>query len=170
MEPVWNGMLTCDYERTRPQATRFEWDLYTQSLIRWPVVLMNDAEPYGRLRRAGIVDIPEAVGHALTGRWYARLRDLDYVAHLIPKQRPTGGPSPWPSTRAAPPDGKTTWPATATGRAAGGPASTTPAPRSVRDPAPRGSTLSDRLHLHPAGDQGRPIPTLHAATAFHRSQ
>jgi hypothetical protein len=82
MEPVWNGLLTCDYERTRPQATPFEWDLYTRSLIRWPLVLMNDTQPYGQLRRAGIVDIPEPVHHAVTDRWHARLRDLDYVVDL----------------------------------------------------------------------------------------
>ncbi|OHV27516.1 MULTISPECIES: hypothetical protein [Pseudofrankia] len=83
MEPVWNGMLTCDYERTRPQATPFEWDLYTRSLTRWPLILMNDPESYGRLRRSGIVDIPELVHHTITGRWHARLRNLDYVADLI---------------------------------------------------------------------------------------
>jgi len=83
MEPVWNGMLTCDYERTRPHATPFEWDLYTRSLLRWPLVLMNDPEPYGRLRRAGIVDVSEPVHRALTNRWHAHLRDPDYVADLI---------------------------------------------------------------------------------------
>jgi len=82
MEPVWNGLLTCDYERTRPQATPLEWDLYTRSLIHWPLVLMNDPQPYGQLRRAGIVDIPEPVHQAVTGRWHARLRDLDYVVDL----------------------------------------------------------------------------------------
>ncbi|MCM3883538.1 hypothetical protein [Frankia sp. R82] len=83
MEAVWNGILTCDYERTRPQASRLEWDLYTTSLISWPTILMDDPRPYGRLRRAGIVDIPEPTHRDLTSTWHRQLASLRYTDHLI---------------------------------------------------------------------------------------
>lgn len=87
MEPVWNGMLTCDYERTRPAATPLGWDLYTTSLITWPAVLMDEPAPYGRLRRPGIVDIDLADHQWLTGLWHARLADPDLVTDLITRTR-----------------------------------------------------------------------------------
>jgi hypothetical protein len=83
MEPVWNHMLTCDYERTRPTASLLEWDLYTRSLLAWPSTLMNVPEPYGRLRRPGIVDIDEDDHHRLLTQWHTLLRHDDYVADLI---------------------------------------------------------------------------------------
>ncbi|MBL7499279.1 hypothetical protein I6A84_31880 [Frankia sp. CNm7] len=83
MEPVWNGVLTCDYERTRPQASHLEWDLYTEALIRWPLILMDDPMPYGQLRRAGIVDIPEPTHRDLTSAWHRQLARLDYAVNLI---------------------------------------------------------------------------------------
>jgi hypothetical protein len=82
MEPVWRGLLTCDYEHTRPAATRLEWDLYTTSLTRWPHTLMDEPSPYGRLRRPGIVDIPEADHNRLLTRWHQLLGDPDYVTDL----------------------------------------------------------------------------------------
>jgi len=83
MEPVWNHMLTCDYERTRPTASPLEWDLYTRSLLAWPATLMNVPEPYGRLRRPGIVDIDEDDHHRLLTQWHTLLRHDDYVPDLI---------------------------------------------------------------------------------------
>ena len=82
MEPAWHGLLTCDYEHTRPDATRLEWDLYTTSLITWPHTLMAEPSPYGRLRRPGIVDIPEQDHHRLLSHWHALLADPGYVADL----------------------------------------------------------------------------------------
>lgn len=38
MDIAWNGILTCDYERSRPQASPLERELYTRSLITWPAV------------------------------------------------------------------------------------------------------------------------------------
>lgn len=83
MEPVWNGLLTCDYEHTRPHATLLEWDLYTTSLINWPRTLMDEPTPYGRLRRPGIVDIPEADHARLIAQWHTRIADPQQVALLI---------------------------------------------------------------------------------------
>lgn len=83
MEPVWNHMLTCDYERTRPCASPLEWDLYTRALRAWPTTLMHVPEPYGRLRRPGIVDINEDDHHQLLATWHAQLRDAAYVNELI---------------------------------------------------------------------------------------
>ncbi|ORT47317.1 hypothetical protein [Frankia sp. KB5] len=83
MEPVWNGVLTCDYERTRPHASHLEWDLYTDALIRWPLILMDDPRPYGQLRRAGIVDIPELAHRDLTSAWHRQLAGLDHAVNLI---------------------------------------------------------------------------------------
>lgn len=83
MEPVWNGLLTCDYERTRPDASLLEWDMYTRSLISWPMVLMGEPASYGRLRRPGIVDIRQDEHEYLTGLWHARLSDPGLVAELI---------------------------------------------------------------------------------------
>lgn len=87
MEPVWNGMLTCDYEHTRPEGTLLEWDLYTRSLINWPRVLMDDPTPYGRLRRPGIVDIAESDHLRLTRAWHARLADPAGADDLIRRAR-----------------------------------------------------------------------------------
>ncbi|MFD7577466.1 hypothetical protein [Kitasatospora sp. NPDC059817] len=87
MEPVWNGHLTCDYERTRPGSTALELDLYTTSLTRWPTVLMNDPRPYGQLRRAGIVDIPEPDHRTLTESWHRQLGDPDYAAAMVAAAR-----------------------------------------------------------------------------------
>ncbi|MER6401747.1 hypothetical protein ABT263_37795 [Kitasatospora sp. NPDC001603] len=83
MEPLWNGQLTCDYEHTRPGSTPLELDLYTTSLIRWPAVFMDDPRPYGRLRRSGIVDIPEDEHLALTDRWHALLADPAYTTSMV---------------------------------------------------------------------------------------
>lgn len=83
MEPVWNGILTCDYERTRPDASRLEWDLYTRSLIRWPAVLMGEPVPYGRLRRPGIVDVLQAQHEYLTAKWHELLASPAYTADLM---------------------------------------------------------------------------------------
>lgn len=83
MEPVWNHMLTCDYERTRPTANLLEWDLYTRSLRAWPCALMNVPTPYGRLRRPGVVDIDEGDHQRLVTQWHAQLRDPHYVAGFI---------------------------------------------------------------------------------------
>jgi hypothetical protein len=83
MERVWNGLLTCDYEHTRSHATVLEWDLYTRSLINWPGTLMDEPTPYGRLRRPGIVDIPEADHSRLVAQWHTRLADPQQVALLI---------------------------------------------------------------------------------------
>jgi pyruvate,water dikinase len=83
MDLVWNNLLTCDYERTRPGAARLELDLYTRSLIAWPHVLLGDPRPYGRLRRPGIVDVPQADHAALTAAWHQRLTDPAYVRSLI---------------------------------------------------------------------------------------
>lgn len=58
MDIAWNGILTCDYERTRPQASPLERELYTRSLITWPAVFLGDSCPYGSERRPGIVDVP----------------------------------------------------------------------------------------------------------------
>jgi hypothetical protein len=93
MEPVWNGMLTCDYEHTRPDSTLLEWDLYTRSLITWPSVLMDEPTPYGRLRRPGIVDIPEEDHQRLLTQWFTHLADphraRDLVNRATNRQRQT---------------------------------------------------------------------------------
>lgn len=83
MEPVWNDLLTCDYERTRPNATALEWELYTRSLLAWPATLLGICEPYGRLRRPGIVDIDHNIHRRLLCQWHTSLQDADYVADLI---------------------------------------------------------------------------------------
>lgn len=67
MAAAWNGMLTCDYEHDRPGASLVELELYTRSLIAWPAVIIQVPEPYGTLRRPGIVDIPEEDHRRLTG-------------------------------------------------------------------------------------------------------
>ncbi|MHB1592757.1 MAG: PEP/pyruvate-binding domain-containing protein [Streptosporangiaceae bacterium] len=83
MDLVWNNLLTCDYERTRPGAPRLELDLYTRSLTSWPRVLLGDPRPYGHLRRPGIIDIPRADHEALTSAWHQRLADPAYARSLI---------------------------------------------------------------------------------------
>ncbi|MET9064436.1 hypothetical protein [Streptosporangium sandarakinum] len=83
MDEVWNGIRTVDYEHSRPDATLLEWELYTRSLIAWPQTLMNEATPYGRLRRPGIVDISEPIHQHLAGTWHTRLADPEYAAELI---------------------------------------------------------------------------------------
>jgi pyruvate,water dikinase len=82
VEPSWNNLLTCDYERTRPDAPKLELDLYTRSLTGWPKVMLADPRPYGRLRSPGIVDIPRATHDALTSSWHRRLADPDYALDL----------------------------------------------------------------------------------------
>ena len=83
MEPVWRQMLTCDYERARPDATRLELDLYTRSLISWPMVLFGETRPYGHLRRPGIIDITESDHDFITRAWHHGLTDPAYVDSLI---------------------------------------------------------------------------------------
>jgi pyruvate, water dikinase len=83
MEPVWRQTLTCDYERTRPDATRLELDLYTRSLISWPMVLFGETRPYGHLRRPGIVDIAESDHGYITSTWYHHLTDPAYVRSFV---------------------------------------------------------------------------------------
>ena len=83
MEPVWNHMLTVDYERTRPTASLLEWDLYTRSLMSWPATLMGDPRPYGRRRRPGIVDIDETDHNELVGRWHIQLHDPEYTGSFL---------------------------------------------------------------------------------------
>ena len=83
MEPVWRQILTCDYERTRPNATRLELDLYTRSLVSWPMVLFGETRPYGHLRRPGIVDIAESDHNHITRAWHHHLTDPAYVGSLI---------------------------------------------------------------------------------------
>lgn len=82
MEPVWHGLLTCDYEHTRPTGTRLEWDLYTTALTAWPDALMGETSPYGRVRRPGIVDIPVDDHHRLLTRWHYLLAYPSYVIDL----------------------------------------------------------------------------------------
>ena len=60
MTAAWNGTLTCDYGQDKNGASRVELDLYSSSLIAWPSVILQVLEPYGALRRPGIVDVPEA--------------------------------------------------------------------------------------------------------------
>jgi hypothetical protein len=67
MAAAWNGMLTCDYEHDRPGASPVELELYTRSLIAWPAVIIEVPDPYGTLRRPGIVDIPEEDHRRLIG-------------------------------------------------------------------------------------------------------
>ncbi|WP_316527574.1 hypothetical protein [Kitasatospora brasiliensis] len=83
MEPVWKGQLTCDYEHTRPGSTLLELDLYTASLLRWPLIFMDDPRPYGRVRRPGIVDIPEPDHLVLTRRWHDLLADPAYASAMV---------------------------------------------------------------------------------------
>jgi hypothetical protein len=83
VEHVWNGLLTCDYEHSRPDGTLLEWDLYTRSLINWPWTLMDEPAPYGRLRRPGIVDIPENEHTRLVAQWHTCLADPEQVRLLM---------------------------------------------------------------------------------------
>lgn len=82
MAAAWNGMLTCDYEHDRPGASPVELELYTRSLIAWPAVILQVPDPYGTLRRRGIVDIPEQDHRRLTRLLHdslaspARARDI----------------------------------------------------------------------------------------------
>jgi hypothetical protein len=48
MDMAWNGMLTCDYERSRPNASPLERELYTRSLTTWPAVFQRSPRPYGQ--------------------------------------------------------------------------------------------------------------------------
>jgi hypothetical protein len=73
MDIAWNGILTCDYERTRPHASPLERELYTRSLIAWPAVFLGDPGPYGSLRRPGIVDVAESSHRQLAGQLHDRL-------------------------------------------------------------------------------------------------
>jgi hypothetical protein len=73
MAAAWNGMLTCDYEHDRPGASPVELELYTRSLIAWPAVILQVPDPYGTLRRPGIVDIPEEDHRRLTRLLHDRL-------------------------------------------------------------------------------------------------
>jgi hypothetical protein len=73
MDIAWNGMLTCDYERTRPQASPLERELYTRSLTAWPAVFLSSPTPYGTIRRPGIVDIPEPEHSQLVGQLHEHL-------------------------------------------------------------------------------------------------
>jgi hypothetical protein len=82
MEPVWKGLLTTDYEQSRPDATLLYWEIATRSHIAWPQVLMDDPTPYGRLRRPGIVDIPEGVHTKIVAAFHTLLADPDQVAAL----------------------------------------------------------------------------------------
>ncbi|MEV4116771.1 hypothetical protein [Nonomuraea sp. NPDC049695] len=83
MDEVWNGIRTLDYEHTRPTATPLEWELYTTSVISWPLVLMDESTPYGTLRRPGIVDVPDVLHRRLVAAWHARLTETRYVGRLI---------------------------------------------------------------------------------------
>ena len=73
MAAAWNGTLTCDYEHDRPGASPVELELYTRSLIAWPAVILQIPDPYGTLRRPGIVDIHEDDHSRLTHLLHDRL-------------------------------------------------------------------------------------------------
>jgi hypothetical protein len=82
MDIAWNGILTCDYERTRPQGSPLEWELYTRSLTAWPAVFLGSPTPYGTVRRPGIVDIPEADHSQLVGQLHERLAQPGHARGL----------------------------------------------------------------------------------------
>jgi hypothetical protein len=75
MHTTWKGIVVQDYELSRPDSTRLEWDLYTTSLITWPKVWMDEPVPYGRLRRPGIVDIDRDVHARLVAQLEEYLAD-----------------------------------------------------------------------------------------------
>lgn len=83
MEPVWNGLLTSDYEHSRPDASPLYWELATRSHITWPQVLMDEPTPYGVLRRPGIVDIDERDHIQIVTAWHALLTSPDLVDELV---------------------------------------------------------------------------------------
>ncbi len=75
MDIAWNGILTCDYERSRPHASPLERELYTQSLTAWPAVFLDGPRPYGSVRRPGIVDVPESDHRQLVALLHDRLAE-----------------------------------------------------------------------------------------------
>ncbi len=75
MDIAWNGMLTCDYEHSRPHASPLERELYTLSLTTWPAVFLGSPRPYGSARRPGIVDVPESDHHQLVAQLHYRLAE-----------------------------------------------------------------------------------------------
>lgn len=91
MDIAWKGMLTCDYERSRPHASQLERELYTRSLTTWPSVFLGEPSPYGTLRRPGIVDIRQEDHDRLTGQLHACLasphRALDLAEQATAHRR-----------------------------------------------------------------------------------
>ncbi len=75
MDIAWKGMLTCDYERSRPHASQLERELYTRSLTTWPSVFLGEPTP---LRN------PAQTRHR---RYQARRpRPADRAASCLPRQ------------------------------------------------------------------------------------
>ncbi|MFJ1662403.1 hypothetical protein [Streptomyces anthocyanicus] len=75
MDTPWRDLVVQDYEVSRPDSTPLEFDLYTTSLIAWPITWMNDPTPFGVLRRPGIVDIDRTVHDQLVQRLADHLWD-----------------------------------------------------------------------------------------------
>lgn len=75
-------MVIVDYEIGLPDHAVAEWELYSQGLLYVPAVLLDDARPWGRQRRPGIVDISEDRYDTMPLRIAERLLDLDAVGVL----------------------------------------------------------------------------------------
>ncbi|MGH3933432.1 MAG: hypothetical protein ACRDS1_00370 [Pseudonocardiaceae bacterium] len=82
METRWRDTVIVDYEIGLPDHAVVEWELYSQGLLRVPTVLLGEPWLFGRQRRPGIVDIPEADYDAVSTRIARLMLDLDGVGRL----------------------------------------------------------------------------------------
>ncbi|MGH3974739.1 MAG: hypothetical protein ACRDS9_15625 [Pseudonocardiaceae bacterium] len=82
METRWRDTVIVDYEIGLPDHAVVEWELYSQGLLRVPTVLLGERWLFGRQRRPGVVDIPEADYDAVSARIARLMLDLDGVRRL----------------------------------------------------------------------------------------
>ncbi|MGH3833232.1 MAG: hypothetical protein ACRDRS_22825 [Pseudonocardiaceae bacterium] len=87
METRWRGTVIVDYEIGLPDHAVVEWELYSQGLLRVPAVLLGEPRPWGRQRRPGVVDIPEADYDVVSARIARLTLDLDGVRRLAAQAR-----------------------------------------------------------------------------------
>lgn len=71
MQVRWRDLVIIDYEVDFPAATGYELGLYSSGLQLFPKVVLGIDRVWGRLRRPGLVDIPEALYEEILGEFAA---------------------------------------------------------------------------------------------------